>query len=101
MEPYLYLTSIYFVLVEICIYWMHRTLHTNGILYKYLHVYHHKYNKPDTLTSEIRSMILILIVIILIRTSTSTSTSTSGGGEIGGMMIEPVLLMDRDVDYYY
>jgi len=48
--PYLCLTLIYFILVEICIYWMHRTLHTNDTLYKYLHVYHHKYNKPDTLT---------------------------------------------------
>jgi sterol desaturase/sphingolipid hydroxylase (fatty acid hydroxylase superfamily) len=41
---------IYIALVEIGIYWMHRTLHTNKFLYKYIHSLHHKYNKPTTLT---------------------------------------------------
>ena len=41
---------VYFSLVEIGIYWMHRTLHTNKFLYKYVHMLHHKYNRPDTLT---------------------------------------------------
>lgn len=40
----------YFFCVEIGIYWMHRTLHTNKILYKYIHLQHHDYNKPETLT---------------------------------------------------
>ena len=40
----------YFALVEIGIYWMHRTLHTNKFLYKHVHMLHHKYNKPETLT---------------------------------------------------
>jgi lathosterol oxidase len=40
----------YFSLVEIGIYWMHRTLHTNKFLYKHVHMLHHKYNRPDTLT---------------------------------------------------
>lgn len=40
----------YFSLVEIGIYWMHRTLHTNKWLYKHVHMLHHKYNKPETLT---------------------------------------------------
>lgn len=41
---------LYIALVEIGIYWMHRTLHTNKFLYKYVHGLHHKYNKPSTLT---------------------------------------------------
>jgi Delta7-sterol 5-desaturase len=40
----------YIALVEIGIYWMHRTLHTNKFLYKYVHGLHHKYNKAETLT---------------------------------------------------
>jgi len=40
----------YLSLVEIGIYWVHRTLHTNKFLYKYVHALHHKYNKPQTLT---------------------------------------------------
>lgn len=32
------------------IYWMHRTLHTNKFLYKYVHALHHKYNTADTLS---------------------------------------------------
>ena len=32
----------YFGLVEIGIYWMHRTLHTNKFLYKHIHATHHK-----------------------------------------------------------
>jgi hypothetical protein len=41
---------LYIALVEIGIYWMHRTLHTNKFLYKYIHGLHHKYNKASTLT---------------------------------------------------
>jgi lathosterol oxidase len=41
---------LYFACVEIGIYWMHRTLHTNKTLYKYIHLMHHAYNKPETLT---------------------------------------------------
>mmetsp|Transcript_26316 Transcript_26316/g.40377 ORF Transcript_26316/g.40377 Transcript_26316/m.40377 type:complete len:380 (+) Transcript_26316:30-1169(+) len=41
---------VYFTMVEIGIYWMHRTLHTNKFLYKHIHMLHHKYNKPETLT---------------------------------------------------
>lgn len=32
------------------IYWMHRTLHTNKFLYKYIHALHHKYNSAETLS---------------------------------------------------
>ncbi len=48
--PYLAATAAYFCLVEIGIYWMHRTLHTNKFLYKHVHALHHKYNRPDTLS---------------------------------------------------
>ena len=41
---------IYLAFVEIGIYWMHRTLHENKFLYKYVHGLHHKYNSPHTLT---------------------------------------------------
>ncbi|KAG5179954.1 sterol C-5 desaturase [Tribonema minus] len=47
---YVALTLLYLTLVEIGIYWMHRKLHTNKILYKYVHALHHKYNKAQTLT---------------------------------------------------
>ena len=40
----------YLTLVEIGIYWMHRTLHTNKFLYNHIHQPHHKYDKADTLT---------------------------------------------------
>lgn len=50
LVPYLFLTVLYFMMVEIGIYWMHRTLHTNKWLFKNLHAVHHKYNKPETLT---------------------------------------------------
>ena len=39
---------IYIILVEFGIYWMHRTLHTNKFLYKYIHGLHHKYNMSNT-----------------------------------------------------
>jgi lathosterol oxidase len=41
---------VYMFFVEIGIYWMHRTLHTNKFLYKYIHSMHHKYNSAVTLT---------------------------------------------------
>jgi lathosterol oxidase len=47
---YLLFLVIYICLVEIGIYWVHRTEHTNKFLYKYVHGLHHKYNKLDTLT---------------------------------------------------
>jgi len=40
----------YIVCFEVGIYWMHRTLHTNKFLYKYVHGLHHKYNKAETMT---------------------------------------------------
>jgi lathosterol oxidase len=48
--PFVLYTLMYFSLVEIGIYWMHRTLHTNKWLYKHVHMLHHKYNKAHTLT---------------------------------------------------
>ena len=49
--PWYFATMVlYFALVEIGIYWMHRTLHTNKWLYKHVHMLHHKYNKAETLT---------------------------------------------------
>lgn len=50
----MYMYAIYFVLylslVEVGIYWMHRTLHTNKWLYNNIHGPHHHYNKKETLT---------------------------------------------------
>jgi len=43
-------TLLYLALVEVGIYWMHRTLHENKWLYKHVHALHHKYNKPSTLS---------------------------------------------------
>jgi len=40
----------YLTLVEIGIYWMHRTLHTNKVLFTYIHELHHKYKSHQTLT---------------------------------------------------
>lgn len=48
--PSLLYLVVYIVLVEIGIYWVHRTLHTNKFLYKYIHALHHKYNKSVTMT---------------------------------------------------
>mmetsp|Transcript_23808 Transcript_23808/g.36215 ORF Transcript_23808/g.36215 Transcript_23808/m.36215 type:complete len:389 (+) Transcript_23808:123-1289(+) len=48
--PYFFYTVVYFALVEIGIYWMHRTLHTNKFLYKHIHMPHHAYSRPETLT---------------------------------------------------
>ena len=47
---YLATMAFYFFWVELGIYWMHRKLHTNKTLYKYVHLMHHQYNKPETLT---------------------------------------------------
>jgi Delta7-sterol 5-desaturase len=41
---------LYMAMVEVGIYWMHRTLHTNKWLYKHVHMLHHKYNRPESLT---------------------------------------------------
>ncbi|KAL7581551.1 hypothetical protein ACA910_022114 [Epithemia clementina (nom. ined.)] len=49
-SSYIFYMVLYFSVVEIGIYWMHRTLHTNKWMYKHIHVLHHKYNKPETLT---------------------------------------------------
>lgn len=49
LNYFLYLV-LYMTLVEIGIYWMHRTLHTNKILYKHIHLRHHAYKSPETLT---------------------------------------------------
>ncbi|CAJ1957178.1 unnamed protein product [Cylindrotheca closterium] len=48
--PHIATMAFYFACVEIGIYWMHRTLHTNKTLYKHVHLLHHSYNKPETLT---------------------------------------------------
>lgn len=45
---YVVFLVIYIILVEFGIYWMHRTLHTNKFLYKYIHGLHHKYNMSKT-----------------------------------------------------
>ncbi|KAK1320647.1 hypothetical protein QJS10_CPA03g00563 [Acorus calamus] len=47
---YLFYLTIYMVLVEFGIYWMHRELHDIKPLYKYLHSTHHIYNKQNTLS---------------------------------------------------
>lgn len=47
---YIALTVLYLCCVEIGVYWMHRTLHTNKFMYKYIHALHHKYNKAQTMT---------------------------------------------------
>lgn len=48
--PYVASMVLYFAVVEIGIYWMHRTLHTNKWMYNHIHLLHHQYNKPETLT---------------------------------------------------
>jgi lathosterol oxidase len=50
LGPYLLWLFLYLALVEIGIYWMHRTLHTNKFLYKHIHSIHHKYKTPEMLT---------------------------------------------------
>jgi Delta7-sterol 5-desaturase len=47
---YFALLVAYMTFVEIGIYWMHRILHTNKFLYKYIHSLHHKYNSAVTMT---------------------------------------------------
>jgi len=47
---YLLYTLMYLSFVEFGIYWVHRTLHTNKFLYKYVHALHHKYNSPNDLS---------------------------------------------------
>mmetsp|Transcript_8787 Transcript_8787/g.14242 ORF Transcript_8787/g.14242 Transcript_8787/m.14242 type:complete len:202 (-) Transcript_8787:564-1169(-) len=50
LGAYIVMTVVYFLLVEVGIYWMHRTLHENEFLYRNIHALHHKYNTPDTLS---------------------------------------------------
>eukprot|EP00467_Chlorarachnion_reptans_P003276 CAMPEP_0114527698 /NCGR_PEP_ID=MMETSP0109-20121206/23772_1 /TAXON_ID=29199 /ORGANISM="Chlorarachnion reptans, Strain CCCM449" /LENGTH=285 /DNA_ID=CAMNT_0001709715 /DNA_START=34 /DNA_END=891 /DNA_ORIENTATION=+ len=50
LGTYIATTILYFLFVEVGIYWVHRTLHTNAFLYLYIHKLHHKYNTPDTLS---------------------------------------------------
>lgn len=50
IQNYIIAMVLYFCWVEIGIYWMHRTLHTNKWMYKNIHLLHHQYNKPETLT---------------------------------------------------
>mmetsp|Transcript_18292 Transcript_18292/g.33992 ORF Transcript_18292/g.33992 Transcript_18292/m.33992 type:complete len:314 (-) Transcript_18292:1363-2304(-) len=40
----------YFFCVEVGIYWMHRTLHTNKWMYMNIHLTHHQYKSAETLT---------------------------------------------------
>ncbi|CAA6665311.1 unnamed protein product [Spirodela intermedia] len=47
---YIFYISIYLVICEFGIYWMHRELHDIKPLYKYLHATHHIYNKQNTLS---------------------------------------------------
>ncbi|XP_054782821.1 delta(7)-sterol-C5(6)-desaturase-like [Prosopis cineraria] len=47
---YLVYITVYLVIVEFGIYWMHRELHDIKPLYKYLHATHHIYNKQNTLS---------------------------------------------------
>lgn len=47
---YVFYLILYLLLVEFGVYWVHRTLHENKFLYKYVHGLHHKYNKSSTLT---------------------------------------------------
>jgi lathosterol oxidase len=50
MGMYFLYLFLYVVLVEIGIYWMHRTLHTNKWMYTYIHALHHKYNTATQMT---------------------------------------------------
>ena len=47
---YILNTVLYFILVELSVYWIHRTLHTNKFLYTFIHAQHHRYNRINTLT---------------------------------------------------
>lgn len=42
--------ALYMASVEFCVYWQHRNLHDFRTGYKYLHKYHHIYNKDNTLS---------------------------------------------------
>lgn len=48
--PYFLYLALYIACVEVGVYWMHRTLHTNKFLYKYIHGLHHKYKTAQDLT---------------------------------------------------
>lgn len=49
VDYFLYL-FLYIAAVEVGIYWMHRTLHTNKFLFTYVHGLHHQYKSDATLT---------------------------------------------------
>jgi Delta7-sterol 5-desaturase len=49
-ETYVAYFLAYLTLVEIGIYWMHRSLHTSPWLYQNIHKPHHKYMRKETLT---------------------------------------------------
>lgn len=49
-KMYALYTAVYLFFVEIGVYWMHRELHEQKFLYKYVHALHHKYNRPETLS---------------------------------------------------
>lgn len=48
--PYFAYLIAYLSLVEVGVYWMHRTLHTSKPLYKYIHGLHHSFNSQATLS---------------------------------------------------
>lgn len=47
---YILYLLLYVVCFEFGIYWVHRILHENKFLYKYVHLMHHKYKSSSTLT---------------------------------------------------
>lgn len=50
MGMYFVYLFVYIVFVEIGIYWMHRTLHTNKWMFTNIHALHHKYNTASQMT---------------------------------------------------
>lgn len=48
---YIACTLLYLVLVEICIYWIHRWLHEVKFLYKNVHRMHHLYKSAEEVSS--------------------------------------------------
>lgn len=48
--PLVLYQCLYLALVEVGVYWMHRSLHTNKFLFNHVHALHHKYNHPEELS---------------------------------------------------